>query len=103
MELLQKLSEFLKVYEIHKNTISDECKDMMWELFPYALMVHKQIVDNSKQGCFENEKIVVPKFSVERYENLFLLDRLIEYVNVINQNNTWTIVNKVDRKKHTKS
>lgn len=84
-KLLQKLSAFLEVYEVHKNNISDECKDIMWELFPYALMIHKQVVDNSKQGSLENEKIVIPQFSVDRYEDLFLLDRLIEYVNVINQ------------------
>lgn len=84
-ELLQKLSGFVAVYEVHKNNISNECRKIMWELFSYALMTHKQVVDDSKQGKYKVEKIVIPPFTVECNEDLFFLDRLVEYVNVINQ------------------
>lgn len=84
-ELLQKLSAFVAVYEVHKNNISHECRDIMWELLPYALVSHKQVVANSKQGSFRVEKIVIPSFNIERHEDLLFLGRLIEYVNVINQ------------------
>lgn len=84
-ELLQKLSAFVAVYEIHKNDISNECREIMWELFPYALMSHKQVVANSKQGAFRVEKIEIPSFHIQRHEDLLFLGKLIEYVNVINQ------------------
>lgn len=57
----------------------------MWELFPYALISHKEIAANSEQGLVNVEKIVIPPFTVERHEDLLFLGRLIEYVNVINQ------------------
>lgn len=84
-ELLERLSAFVAVYEIHKNDISHECREIMWELFPYALMSHKQVIANRKQGAFRVEKIVIPPFNIQRHEDLLFLSRLIEYVNVINQ------------------
>lgn len=85
-ELLQKLSAFVAVYEVHKNNISDACREIVWEVFPRALTTHKEVVANSqKQAVYQVEKIEIPPFTVERHEDLLFLCRLVEYVDVINQ------------------
>lgn len=85
-ESLQKLNAFVAVYELYKTQITDDCKNIMWQLLPDALTVHRQILAQGPHGGGQmGAAVALPPFKAECHEDLILLSRLFEYVDTINQ------------------
>ncbi len=70
-QLLEKLSGFVAVYEVYKKSISDECKNIMWEVLSYALAAHKSLVVQEENAFVKTEKIHIAELNVNNHNELF--------------------------------